>query len=387
MERYFHALAMAVLAAAAVFLPGCGVATAPPEATELPGGSVDVPMATDQETLLVDVMINGQGPFTFFIDTGSQSTMIVFKDLAERFADTTIPAFAFSTDIFGNILFKDRLLHLDEVRVGGATFRGVNSSIFPDRLGPCDSADGALGYPFFRDALLTLDFTNGLLRLESGQLAPPDGREIFPLVGIQDAPVMDLDLGGQSFRSLVDTGLTSTMIVPNSPAAGLTYAYGPVPYHEVRGWFGQERYAAGRLSGSLRIGPYEIASPAVMTGPGGTILGEEILQYFTVTFDQNTEAIRLRRDDPAPIDTPSWYTVGFSLDRDDAGWFVNDVIPGSPAESLGLRTNDRVNTVNGVPPGEIWCELALTETDLVTLELIRDDGYTTVSIPLHKVVP
>ena len=88
--------------------------------------------------MTVPVMVNGQGPFQFVVDTGADRT-VVSEDLADRLGlpkagTAKLHAMGGSADV--------RLVKIDTVQVSNNTARKVHAAALPKRN---VGADGLLG--------------------------------------------------------------------------------------------------------------------------------------------------------------------------------------------------------------------------------------------------
>ena len=58
--------------------------------------------------------------------------------------------------------------------------------------------DGIMGFTVFDDVLLTLDYSNDEMRLDRGQLPPPDGETVFDADGPNYLPWMTIEFSNRS---------------------------------------------------------------------------------------------------------------------------------------------------------------------------------------------
>jgi predicted aspartyl protease len=110
----------------------------------------------DDYLIVVPVMVNGEGPFKFLLDTGTTSSMI----------DPELERKLNATEIGGSHLAtmsgerRDRRVRLDEVRVGQAAVSGLVALV--DRLDAARAlvpgARGILGEDFLRQFDIFIDY-------------------------------------------------------------------------------------------------------------------------------------------------------------------------------------------------------------------------------------
>lgn len=271
-----------------------------PRAVTLPPGGTAVPLRRVGGKPVVDVRIDGRGPFAFFLDTGAGATVL---DAAFA-AELALPALGSTkigdpTDPEGIAAVQHRI---DRLEIGGARFAGFFAVAFDraglDRPGPNgESAPrGVLGMPLFRELLLTLDYPAGELRLTAERLPPADGREIVDyrlteadLFGIPvrvagDEYLMTLDSGSQGTISFPDTFRTTLPLRAPAREIGRGRTVG-----------GEAIVYGATLDGSFELGAIRLTDPEVrffgrLTHPN---LGSGFLARYSVSVDQRGRRLRL----------------------------------------------------------------------------------------------
>ncbi len=147
---------------------GCAIPTkevgAPAEAS--PGTVPFTMMAPNDAAIIVQVKINGQGPFDFVLDTGATFTC-VDNELAEKLK---LPEWkgSLGTVVVGPGGGGMKLLKLDTLEVGGAKASGLTAcSIDLDRMAPPGvGLKGLVGLNFLKSYRVTIDFAKKNLRLD-----------------------------------------------------------------------------------------------------------------------------------------------------------------------------------------------------------------------------
>ena len=107
--------------------------------------------------LVLPVMVNGQGPFGFILDTGSSHSSIT-ETLAHRLG---APAVAKSLIRSAIGLAMRAIVRLDRLELGPAFETGVLASLVPDEtLDPAGRIDGVIGQDVLAARSYTIDFAN-----------------------------------------------------------------------------------------------------------------------------------------------------------------------------------------------------------------------------------
>ncbi len=116
----------------------------------------------------VQVLVDGKGPFTFGIDTGTGTQALVSPALAETLGLAKSGEVE-AGDPSGRAARKLPLVKVGRLSVAGVEFRDLTAAVYlPSQAeGRCD---GILGFVLFRDWLLTLDYRGSQLVLAPGRL-------------------------------------------------------------------------------------------------------------------------------------------------------------------------------------------------------------------------
>src|SRR5262245_23851530 len=122
----------------------------------IPDAGTQVPMSDAGGRPVVDVMINGKGPYPFLLDTGASFT-VVNADL--------LTGLAVSGD--------SGRAHVDELRVGDALLRNMPVGRAPGLgLGGANPPRGVLSALAFPGCLVTLDYRGRRVTIAKGALPP-----------------------------------------------------------------------------------------------------------------------------------------------------------------------------------------------------------------------
>lgn len=262
----------------------------PFKAAELPSAAVEVPML-DGGLAIVEVQINGQGPFRFGIDTGAAGGGRIDKSLKEKLGLQVVGQ-AMAGDSTGKNRSTVELVEIGKLTVGDAVFSGVRAAVGDySELGVV----GILGIGLFSEHLLTLDYPRRRVRIERGDLPPADGQKILGFDTPLGIPSVRLRIGEVEVDAHIDSGNTrSEIVVPASLVGRLKLSAEPVVVGKARTRFNEIDIRQAPLAGSLVLGSYELRDPRVDIVdlfPHAN-LGHKFLQRFTVTIDGKSRRIR-----------------------------------------------------------------------------------------------
>ncbi len=264
----------------------------PPERVELTG-VVDVPMTLESNLPIVEVLVNGEGPFRFGIETGA-NFVVVSPDLAAKLSLQRTGG----TSEFPSY-------RVDAIAIGTARFIGV--PVAATRVAQ-PGIDGVLGLPLYRDLLLTLDYPNRRVTFQRGALPAADNSSILSLTHVGPFWGVPMTIAGKPFTAVIDTRSTGGFgLTPESSR--------DVPFDGALQVIGRARGAAiaetevkaGRIAGDIAIGRYVFPRPTatVRPLPAGfptePLIGGRVLSRFVVTLDQRNARLRLDRAGSEPI--------------------------------------------------------------------------------------
>jgi len=136
-------------------------------------------MQTEGGMPTIELMVDGQGPFLFGIDTGAQGESRIDSSLVEKLGLKSTGQIR-ETDPSGRNPQTADTVKLDSVSIGGLRFTDVTAASRNFKNSPRPlKVDGILGLSLFAEYLTTLDFPAKQLRIDRGELPKADGAEIL----------------------------------------------------------------------------------------------------------------------------------------------------------------------------------------------------------------
>ncbi|HYJ34080.1 MAG TPA: serine hydrolase [Candidatus Binatia bacterium] len=267
-----------------------------PASTILPDGGAAVPMTWAGHLASVSVMLNGQGPFRFAIDTGAAGCARIDAAVARKLGLPVVGE-ARVGDPSGKNMKSAEIVSIDSLAIGGARFVGLTATA-GDLAGhlPGEAVDGILGFGLFDDCLLTLDFPALRMTLAEGSL-PADGAGVLTYRDERGIPSVTMRVAGVSVDTDVDAGAMGGFSLPESFAAKLPLAEPPRVVGHARTVSNEFEIKAARLDGDVAVGGTTFAKPMVEFQPVFDVgnIGARVLRDFAVTFDPKNHRMRLAR--------------------------------------------------------------------------------------------
>ena len=249
----------------------------------------------------VSVMINGQGPFAFTIDTGAAPLADVSPEFVQRLKLTPSGKVRAGDPSGMNTMELDTV-KIDAIKLGDVEFRNVTAVSRPRRPEPgAPQVDGVLGFPLFADYQLTLDYPGKQVRLTRGALPAANGSDILNFDSTRGVPVIDFTVGDMKLKADLDSGnLVGGFILAEAVLKKLRLTEPPVVVGRARSVNNEIEIKRARLQDTIRIGSYEFPQPNVTVPALGenANIGFVVLSEFVLSFDQKNTRLRLQKPKP-----------------------------------------------------------------------------------------
>ncbi len=312
---------------------------------------VNVPYVLDGSKPIVNVMLNGKGPFPFVVDTGGH--FILTADTARRVGLTGYGA---SSSVNEGNVTKVGFTHVRLLQIGGVAIHNQVAEINPYGFaklerGPRPPKAGWLGLEFFERFAVTFNPATRVMTLRplARQRPVPQGARTA-LVFDEDAPLARCTIGPYPGLCMLDTGNAGPTIVVRRwvERNGLADVL-------VRGVF----IGDGARISRIAIGIGSIVRRAELVGYAASkgswsdpstveaaILGERLIDGFVSTFDYARGAVWLQ---PIPTYAPGVFNRSgvVAAKKPDGTFAVRHIIIPSPAAKADIHRGDIIFAVNG----------------------------------------
>lgn len=386
-QRGLKTVVLSVLLVAAAMLAGCASRMRyAPERTELLSDRVTLPGRVCDRYFFVEGEIESER-YTFVLDTGA-GVSVVTREFAEAYPAWVRGVSGVIRGAEADAVEVRRAVRIPELRLGGARFSEFDAVVIDltdisDALGV--RLDGIIGYPLFRDVVLTLDYPGSEARVSREWLKAGAGTI---RIG-REAPTIKSVVNGEERVLLIDSGSSECVAlfakIESLPLTGSATAQ--FPSVTISGL--QQGDVMGRLDGEIEVAGTRVRRPIISETSGSSRIGTRVLEHFVVSFDQRAGLARFERTGgDVEIESVRGTGAVFRLLVDE--WIVWAVMPGTPAAEADLEFADTVTLVEGRDPGALlcggWREL-LRERDEVLLTVRRDGVEREVRVGVIDVVP
>lgn len=254
--------------------------------------------------------------------------------------------------------------------------------------------DGVIGFPIFRDLLLTMDYPRSRLVLAPLPAQPTAVRaseraSTLAFNADSGTPLIPVQLGAESFIVLIDTGSYGSL---NLNPAGLhpRFVSGPRPGKIVSGLGSDRQQMVGRLAQDLFIGAHVVEQPVADLTDQLSALGGELLRHYSLTFDQRRRHVTFLRETPGPVVMEARRDTGLSFDRSPAYWRVLGLVPETPVTRTRLQPGDLCVRINGEPVDKWDYEryaALLRSAPKITYTFLSGATESDYELPVVELVP
>jgi len=264
---------------------------------EVPAGGTSVAMGDLGGRPIVDVSINGKGPYRFILDTGASMT-VLGEDLKDELA---LPAGASNAHTPDGA--SAALVRIDSLRVGDAALTGVFSGVAPlSRMFRSEAPRGVLSASSFPGYLVIFDYPRKSVKIQKGELPPADSRAIFQYTAEQILPNVPIRIGSIEVRVHPDTGSPGGLTLGTKYMRELPLASEPVEVGRARTPGGEFPVHSAKVESKIELGQYKLDVTEIRFSDINPIPGEptgnigyQILRGFTITLDSKNRRIRFDR--------------------------------------------------------------------------------------------
>jgi hypothetical protein len=255
--------------------------------------------------------------------------------------------------------------------------------------------DGIIGFPLFRNTLLTMDYPGARLVIAPYPATFAPAPRQTPRVSTvafnnqQGTPLIPIQMGNESFVVLIDSGSDGSLSL-NPVGLHPRFAHGPRVGTIVSSLQGDRRQLTGRLSQNVLIGAHTIEQPIVDLTDQLSSIGGELLRHFILTFDQRRNQVTFTHDAEGPVSMEPRRHTGLSFARAPVYWRVLTVIPDTPTAALKVQAGDLCIRINGEPVdrwGYDRYAALLKDNAKITYTFLIGTKEIDVEVPVFELVP
>jgi len=282
---------------------------------QTPKGAVEVPFEFLHNQIIVQVKLNGKGPFNVIVDTDTDPSAIdtsTAKELGLQVGPKGGPAAGGGSD--ANAVYPTRLASVEvgEVSARDIVAATIDLTKVSNRIGK--PIQGVLGYSFLKDRIIQIDYANRKLRFYTASPYPrfdltPNTVNLMAVPFRREDGEVIIDvvfINNEKMRATLDTGSSGTFsLTPEAVAALALEDQGRDSEDDSIGYNGQYKTRSGVLK-SVRLGRFSFDSvPATFWLPDTghdkkkfqVNIGNGFFQDFILTFDFRSKIVVFEKID------------------------------------------------------------------------------------------
>jgi predicted aspartyl protease len=307
----------------------------------------------------IELTLNGKGPYKLLFDTGSGAELVLDEEVSielglkptgtQRIGDPNSPE-----------AIEAQVVTVASVAAGDLVLTDVKAITWKrSGMGIADFPRGVVGLGLFGPRIVTIDYPQKKLIVESGALPEPDGKTVLKATFEDGIPSLPIDVAGVAYRAHLDSGSTGFLGLPLGAAKALPLEAAPVQVGRARTASGDYAVLEARLKGSVTIGGLGLLNPKLrFVDLPNANLGSDLLRTLVVSVDRKNERVRLvSAGKPLePTDRPRLGVLTHGLK--DGRLPVENVAAGSPAAAAGVLPGDEIVRLNdravaGMSPAQL----------------------------------
>lgn len=338
---------------------------------------VELSFREESNLIVVPIILNGNGPFNFILDTGSESGLIFDKwVIAENNLVNArqIPVYASNGSKVTDLLVASDLnIKMTGVEASQQTMLVLkeNNLDIKGMLGI--DAHGILGSELFNRFVVEIDYKEEKIRLyDHEKFKAPKGYKKVKIDVKNFRPYLSTEIKQKGHKKvkldlLIDTGASSAIFLDEQrheeivlPRKTLDHTLGSGITGTLDGKIG--RVKSINLGGKFKFRkvltsfPQDWKIQKNVRDQDGTLIrhgtiGSDVLSKFNIIYDYMNEVAYFKKEKNFREEF-KFNRAGFTFiaeGKDLNEFVVTSIIPGSPAENIGLEPMDEIIAIAGKP--------------------------------------
>lgn len=257
---------------------------------------VTVPMDLTSGIPVVQLTVNGKGPYPFVVDTGAAGT-VLSDSLAQELGLQSVGEVEVHSPM-GDHSLPGKLVRIDTIEFGQAVLENVMAVAFDasNVFHKPDAPRGVLSANSFNGYLLTLNYPQSRLELQAGELPSADGKQILDFEASGPLISIPVRIAGTEIHADLDSGSIDGIMLPGEYAKQLPLSGGLTQAETRHTVDATVEHQKGTLSGELKIGGFSANNPEIIfsdRSPHANV-GSKFLSRFSITVDRKNHRVQLK---------------------------------------------------------------------------------------------
>lgn len=331
---------------------------------------------------LIEVSINGKGPFKFMFDTGSPGLLKIDVETFNSLGLVTVDSVLAGDGSGANSRYFPTTV-VDELELADFNIKNADAMVrnYNTRKG-IDSIDGVIGLDFFKGYTLELNFENNQLVVSKSPLKVSDKNVIHFKLAESGVPSIETTLGDVKIEPIFDTGNMGGLTLPSSLVTKEMMLSEPRTIGQARTVSNTFEIKEVQLNNAFALGNVIFEKPVVvMNDVLPTInCGIRLLKQMNIVFDLKNNLMALSKFEMKPQNTSTNEYTGIYGDRNitvgpDGNLYVQR--PGGMLLKMILREKDNYGLE--IVPGAEIVFIRDKSNKVNSLKVKRPDGQWEVA--------
>lgn len=333
---------------------------------------IEIPFQLEQDFIIVSLLFNNTLPLKFIFDTGAEQTILTERRITDFLQMEYSREFsvmgADQSTVLKAYLVRGIHLRIDKFQVSNKSILVLDEDYFEFEKFTGLQIHGILGADIFRTYAIKIDYDKKVITLIPHQKFNPPGKNYSQIpielyrnkIYLKTKAVLE-DKTALPLKLLLDTGAGLSLLLYTDTHPDLKV---PSKIIQSQIGFGLGGFLEGYLG---RVESLEISSfnfkgvttnfqelgemfDSTLTNERNGILGNQILMRFTVVIDYVRGDLYLKPlrnyEKPFKFDKSGIILIAGGKYLND--YFVYKLIENSPAEFIGIKSGDRILSINGI---------------------------------------
>lgn len=333
---------------------------------------IEIPFQLEQDFIIVSLLFNNTLPLKFIFDTGAEQTILTERRITDFLQMEYSREFsvmgADQSTVLKAYLVRGIHLRIDKFQVSNKSILVLDEDYFEFEKFTGLQIHGILGADIFRTYAIKIDYDKKVITLIPHQKFNPPGKNYSQIpielyrnkIYLKTKAVLE-DKTALPLKLLLDTGAGLSLLLYTDTHPDLKV---PSKIIQSQIGFGLGGFLEGYLGRveSLEISPFNFKGvttnfqelgemfDSTLTNERNGILGNQILMRFTVVIDYVRGDLYLKPlrnyEKPFKFDKSGIILIAGGKYLND--YFVYKLIENSPAEFIGIKSGDRILSINGI---------------------------------------
>lgn len=265
----------------------------------IPSGEVVLPIKSNGLHMpIVEVMVNGSGPYRFALDTCAAHGGAINSEIAEKLGAKAVGEVMVS-DGTGKNPATRKIYGLSKLSVGGIQFDDVR--MIEHKMSSAAAAakdrrniDGVLGFGLWKELLLSIDYPKAQVTLSRGELSKEESVPFQLGNGIVN---VQLEVSGKKLNCHLDSGNEGGIVLPLAIAKDLPLDKEPVKIGQAHTVSNVIDIYGATLKGDLEVAGVKFENPKIEFSEifRGANVGSRALFEYKVTIDQKNGLLKIAK--------------------------------------------------------------------------------------------